>query len=113
MEEIRLGSRTTRQCSRRGSICGWEGLLGKGMATPSRMLAWAPPWTEEPGGLQSMGWKGAGHELVTKQQAVQHLPVFLISFRASPVAQAVKNPPAAQETQKTGLDHQVEEKMSM
>ena len=73
------------------------------MATHSRMLAWALPWTEEPGGLQSLGWKGAGHELVTKQEAVQHLRAFLISFRASPVAQAVKKPPAVQETQKTGL----------
>ena len=25
------------------------------MATPSRILAWRIPWTEEPGGLQSMG----------------------------------------------------------
>ena len=29
--------------------------LEKGMATHSRILAWRIPWTEEPGGLQSMG----------------------------------------------------------
>ena len=29
--------------------------LGKGMATHSSILAWEIPWTEEPGGLQSMG----------------------------------------------------------
>ena len=34
---------------------GWEDLLEKGMAILSRILAWRIPWTEEPGGLQSMG----------------------------------------------------------
>ena len=39
----------------------WVQFLGqeepqeKGMATHSSMLAWEIPWTEEPGGLQSMG----------------------------------------------------------
>ena len=32
-----------------------EDPLEKGMATPSSILAWRIPWTEEPGGLQSMG----------------------------------------------------------
>ena len=32
-----------------------EDLLEKGMATPSSILAWKIPWTEEPGGLQSLG----------------------------------------------------------
>ena len=30
-------------------------VVEKGMATPSSVLAWRIPWTEEPGGLQSMG----------------------------------------------------------
>ena len=34
---------------------GWEDPLEKGTATHSRMLAWRIPWTEETGGLQSMG----------------------------------------------------------
>ena len=34
-----------------GSILGQEGLLEKGMATHSGVLAWEIPWTEEPGGL--------------------------------------------------------------
>ena len=34
---------------------GWEDPLEKGMATHSSILAWEIPWTEEPGGLQSMG----------------------------------------------------------
>ena len=34
---------------------GWEDPLEKGTATYSSILAWRIPWTEEPGGLQSMG----------------------------------------------------------
>ena len=33
----------------------WEDPLEKGMANCSSILAWRIPWTEEPGGLQSMG----------------------------------------------------------
>ena len=36
---------------------GWEDPLEKGMANHSSVLAWRIPWTEEPGGLQSMGFK--------------------------------------------------------
>ena len=38
----------------------WEDLLEKGMATHSSILAWRIPWTEEPGGLQSMGSQRVG-----------------------------------------------------
>ena len=34
---------------------GWEDALEKEMATHSNILAWEIPWTEEPGGLRSMG----------------------------------------------------------
>ena len=34
---------------------GQEDPLEKGMAIHSSILAWRTPWTEEPGGLQSMG----------------------------------------------------------
>ena len=34
---------------------GWEDPLEEEMETHSRILAWEIPWTEEPGGLQSMG----------------------------------------------------------
>ena len=34
---------------------GGEDPLEKGMATHSSILAWRIPWTEEPGGIQSMG----------------------------------------------------------
>ena len=36
---------------------GWEDPLEEGMATHSSILAWEIPWTEKPGGLQSMGHK--------------------------------------------------------
>ena len=35
----------------------WEDPLEEGMATHSSILAWRIPWTEEPGGLQSLGHK--------------------------------------------------------
>ena len=41
---------------------GQEDPLEKGMATHSSILAWRIPWTEEPGGLQSMGSKRARHD---------------------------------------------------
>ena len=34
----------------------------KAMAPHSSTLAWKIPWTEEPGGLQSMGSLGVGHD---------------------------------------------------
>ena len=47
---------------------GGEDTLEKGMATHSSILAWEMPWTEEPGGLQSMGLQRVIHDIVTKQQ---------------------------------------------
>ena len=45
---------------------GQEDLLEEGMAPHSSILAWKIPWTEEPGGLQSIGSQKVGHDLVTK-----------------------------------------------
>ena len=39
----------------------------EGNATHSTILAWKIPWTEEPGGLQSMGLQTVTHKLPTKQ----------------------------------------------
>ena len=39
----------------------WENPLEKEMATYSSILVWRIPWTEEPGGLQSMGSQRVGH----------------------------------------------------
>ena len=40
---------------------GQEGPLEEVMATHSSILVWTIPWTEEPGGLQSMGLQRVGH----------------------------------------------------
>ena len=50
---------------------GQEDPLEKEMATHSSILAWKIPWTEDPGGLQSMGSQRVGHDLATKQQQQQ------------------------------------------
>ena len=40
---------------------GRDDPLEKGMATHSNTLSWRIPWTEEPGGLQSLGLQRVGH----------------------------------------------------
>ena len=47
---------------------GWEDPLEMEIAIYSSILAWEIPWTEEPGGLQSMESQRVGCNLVTKQQ---------------------------------------------
>ena len=44
---------------------GWEDPLEKEMTTHSGVLAWKISWTEEPGGLQSMGSQRVGHDWAT------------------------------------------------
>ena len=41
---------------------GWEHPLEKGMATHSNVLARRTPWTEKPGGLQSIGSQRDAHD---------------------------------------------------
>ena len=41
---------------------GQEDPPEKGMATHSSILAWRIPWTEEPGGIQSMELQRVGHD---------------------------------------------------
>ena len=43
------------------SSLGREAALEEGMATHSSILAWRIPWTEEPGGLQSIGSQRVKH----------------------------------------------------
>ena len=59
-----------RRCKRHG-FHPWVGKipLEKGMTTPSSILAWRIPWTEEPGGLRSLGLRRVRHNLVTKHTA--------------------------------------------
>ena len=57
---------------------GQEDPLEKEVATHSSTLAWEILWTEEPGGLQSVGSQRVGLDLVTKQQ--QQMFIGQISF---------------------------------
>ena len=47
--------------------------LEEGMATHSSILAWRIPWTEEPGGLQSIGWQRVGRGWATNTFTFTHL----------------------------------------
>ena len=47
---------------------GWEDPLQKEMATHASILAWEIPWTEKPGGPQSVRLQRVRHNLGTKQQ---------------------------------------------
>ena len=57
------GKRICLQC-RRHRFNHWARKIPpeKGMATYFSILAWRIPWTEEPGGLQSMGLQRIGHD---------------------------------------------------
>jgi len=41
---------------------GWENRLEKRIVTHPSIVAWRIPWTEEPGGLQSMRLQRVGHD---------------------------------------------------
>ena len=49
---------------------GWEDPLEEDMATHSSILAWRIPWTEEPGGPQSLGSHRVGQDSMHAQQSV-------------------------------------------
>ena len=51
------------------------------MATHSSILAWEIPWTEEPGGLQTMGWQRVEYNLATEQQVSFWPPQWLSTER--------------------------------
>ena len=74
-EEGQIEAKSTRACQgtavvknlpacRRREVCslGQEALLEEGMAALSSIPAWRIPWTEESGGLQSIGSKRVGHD---------------------------------------------------
>ena len=58
-----------------------EDPLEEEMATHSSIFAWRIPWTEEPGGLQSLGLQRVGHNLVTKQQ--QYSLIYTLWWRST------------------------------
>ena len=50
---------------------GMQDPLEESMATHSTILAWRIPWTENPGGLQSMGLRRVGHDIATEYAHMQ------------------------------------------
>ena len=78
---------------------GWEDPLEAGMATYSSIPAWRIPWTEEPGGLQSMESQSDMTEWLSTVHSTSHLKHFFWMLNgASLVAQIVKRLPAVWET---------------
>ena len=60
---------------------GWEDPLEEGMATHSSILAWRIPWTEKPGGLQSITSPRVGHDWVTKHNSTASFKFSCIFFQ--------------------------------
>ena len=61
---------------------GQEDPLEKGMTTHSSILAWRIPWTEDPGGLQSVGSQRVGHDWTTNTFTFNVLTVWHSSYSA-------------------------------
>ena len=62
--------------------CGFDKALAQ-LAPYSSILAWEISWTEEPGGLQSMGSQRARHDVVSKQQQLRMVRTALASVAAA------------------------------
>ena len=71
---------------------GQKDPLEKEMATYFSILAWRIPWTEEPGGLQSVGSQRVGHHCATKQQQYTHTYTYTESGTALHIQRASKVP---------------------
>ena len=59
----------------------WEDPLKQGMATHSSILAWKIPWTEEPGGLQSLGSQRARYDWVTNTDMLSSTGIWTVAFK--------------------------------
>ena len=71
----------------------WEDPLEESMATHFSILAWRIPWTEEPGGLQSMGSQRAGQGWATKhilKHPILQVTIFQFPLLVSPHPQSLK-----------------------
>ena len=80
---------------------GWEDPLEKEMATHSSILAWEIPWTEEPGGLQSMGSQRVGHNLVAQEQQQQQQQQQMFTFAREKAPFVRVSPPVTRERRMT------------
>ena len=67
---------------------GWEDPLEKEMATQSSTPAWRIPWTEEQGGLQSMGLQRVGQDCATNKQTITRLLEIFIFKVLAPISKS-------------------------
>ena len=58
---------------------GLEDALEKEVVTHSNILAWKIPWTEEPGGLLSVGSQWVGHNIVTEHKHILNKHLLFIA----------------------------------
>ena len=63
----------------------------KETTTHSSILAWKIPWTEEPGGLQSMGLQRVRHDLASEQEQGAHMVWFSLVMLGSCCSQSPKS----------------------
>ena len=59
-----------------------EDPLEKGLQPTPVFLPGESPWTEEPGGLQSMGLQRVGHDWAAKQASMYLLKVLILTYSA-------------------------------
>ena len=74
------GKESACQCRRHGFDPWVWKILGEGNGNPLSILAWDIPWTEEPGGLQSMESQRVRYDLATKQVLTEYINQSLHSF---------------------------------
>ena len=87
------GGSDSEELARNAGDLGWKDPLEKEMATQFSILAWRIPWTEKPGGLQSMGLQRVGHDWATN--------IFTFHFHSHT---GVMFPPGGKTAGQPGLD---------
>ena len=72
-----------------GSISQWGRSLEEEMETHSSILSWRIPWTEEPGGLQSIGLQRVGHNW---SDLTQRVTIMIILVLKEPIEISITIP---------------------
>ena len=83
---------STYQCRRQIQSLGLEDPLEKEMASHSSILAWKILWTEEPGGLQSIGSKRVRHDSACMQDGANIATQVFQQESTSPKSWVLEDP---------------------
>ena len=95
-----IGEESSCQAGDMAQSLGQQDPLDKETATHSSVLTWEIPWTEEPGGLQSMGSQRVGHNWVTKRVQVYMECLCTVCYIAcEPIFISIKQRRLEQESQ--------------